>query len=489
MTIDQPHLPRRLRQPRPAQLAVRRAGLASPSRRRSVACAIALCTLGAALAAQSRPPDVDPRIEKAIAAISEDRLRATVEKLTSFGTRNTLSDPSSPTRGIGAAREWLLRELQQASPRLQVQFESFRLPKQGRILKDGVELRNVIAVLPGRSSRRIYVSAHYDTVNIAGGQNGANANRNPGAAAPVDSQLDPAQNFDVDAPGANDDGSGTALTLELARVLAGSGTEYDATLVFALWAGEEQGLFGSRLHAQRLAAGKTAVDADFNNDIVGNSHGGGGAIDSTSVRIYAQGPEDSDSRSLARYVQRVAAIYVPSHRVRPMAREDRFNRGSDQASFNLAGFPAVVFREAVENFSRQHAANDTIDGVDFRYLAQNARVNAAAAASLALAPPAPSVTGDRNQVLIARRPSGYDADLQWQPSPGAVAYRIYWREAWSNDWQHSLLVGNTTGYTLPNVSIDDFVFGVAALAAEGSESLVRAYVASPRRDPEIKVIP
>ena len=171
-----------------------------------------------------------------------------------------------------------------------------------------------------------------------------------------------------------------------------------------------------------------------------------------------------------------------------MAREDRFGRGSDQSSFTQQGFPAIVFREANENFSKQHSANDTLDGVDFAYLAQNARVNAAGAASLALAPAAPKVTSDRGQNLLGRGTSGYDADMRWNASPGAVAYRVYWRDTWSNDWQRSQTIGNVTQFALPNVSIDDFVFGVAAIGADGHESLVSAYVSPVRRSAEVKVV-
>jgi hypothetical protein len=278
--------------------------------------------------------------------------------------------------------------------------------------------------------------------------------------------------------------------MELARVLAESGLEFDATLVFALWAGEEQGLIGAHAHAARIAADETmVVDADFNNDIIGNSRGGNGIVDAETVRVYSEGPEDSASRALARYVQGRAAIYVPSHRVRLMARHDRFSRGSDHSAFNQRGFPAIVFREANENFGKQHAATDTIDGVDFAYLAQNVRINAASVASLALAPPAPQVVNDRGQPQIGRQPSGYDANLRWTASPGAVAYRIYWRDTWSSDWQHRQTIGNVTEFVLPNVSIDDFVFGVAAIGADGQESLVSAYVSPLRRDADVLLVP
>ncbi|ODT02385.1 MAG: hypothetical protein ABS52_14100 [Gemmatimonadetes bacterium SCN 70-22] len=426
---------------------------------------------GAAALAQAAPrPDADPRIEKIVAGVSPERLRAIVTRLESFGTRSTLSDTLSSTRGIGAARRWIHDEFRRSSPRLQVSFDRHPVAQQGRITRD-VDVVNVMAVLPGRSPRRVYISGHYDTVNLRAAMAAARAAA-PGQASQP--------NHDVDAPGANDDGSGTALTMELARVFAESGIEFDATLVFIAWAGEEQGLIGSMAHASALADAKGVVEANFNNDIVGNSLGGNGILDGESVKVYSLGPEDSKSRSLARYVARIAPVYVPSHRVRLMAREDRFGRGSDHSSFTANAFPAVVFREANENFRRQHSGDDKIEGMDFAYLAQNARVNAAAAASVALAPPAPVVVGDRGQALIGRGAAGYDADLRWVASPGAVAYRIYWRDAWANDWQHAQVVGNVTQYVLPNVNIDDVVLGVAAIGGDGHESLVSAYV-SPNR--------
>ncbi len=449
-------------------------------------------TVGAAPAAP--PPSADPRIERLVAAISVDRLRALDTTLVGFGTRNTLSDTASPTRGIGAARQWIFDEMQRSSPRLQVSFDTYQVAQQNRITR-AVELRNVMAVLPGRSPRRIYVSGHYDSLNLGAGGQLASATRAPqtGAAASASgaaaagqggAAVDPLQrpgiDYDLDAPGANDDGSGTVLTMELARVFAESGIEFDATLVFICWAGEEQGLIGSALHAQRLAAAKVPVEAMISNDIVGNSRGGTGIVDAGSVRVYAAGPEDSPARALARYIVSAGATYVPSHRVRPMAREDRFGRGSDQSSFTQQGFPAVVFREANENFDRQHSARDTLDGVDFAYLAQNARVNAAAVAALALSPPAPVVTNERGAARIGRDPSGYDAHLRWTASPGAVAYRVYWRDTWRFDWQHARTVGDVTDVVLPGVSIDDWVFGVAAVGPGGHESLISAYVSPVR---------
>ncbi len=443
---------------------------------------LATMPLAYSLPAQRTPaPDADPRIEKLVAAVSEQRLRELDTKLVSYGTRSTLSDATSTARGIGAARQWIYDELKRSSSRLQVSFDTHQIAQQGRITRD-VELRNVMAILPGKSSRRIYITGHYDSVNLgSGGQAALNAGtpNRQGTSADVNNN---------DAPGANDDGSGTVLTMELARVFAESGIEFDATLVFMCWAGEEQGLIGSMAHAQKLAADKVVVDANFNNDIIGNSLGGNGQIDAKSVKVYSLGPEDNMSRSLARYIERVAAVYVPSHRVRLLAREDRFGRGSDHSSFTANGFPAVVFREANENFNRQHNANDLLEGVDWRYLAQNVRVNAASAASLALAPQAPVVVNERGAPRISRAPSGYDANLQWTAVKGAAAYRIYWRDTWSNSWEHAQTVGNVTGFVLPGVSIDDWVFGVAAIGADGNESLVSAYVSPVRRMNEVKII-
>jgi len=415
-------------------------------------------------------PDVDARISKVIDSISESRMEQMLRTLVAFGTRNTLSDPTSSTRGVGAARQWIFDELRRTNPKLQVSFDTHQIPKgrSDRITRD-VELRNVVAILPGRSPRRIYVSGHYDTWNI-GPQGQAALHTAAGALAPNDN---------LDAPGANDDGSGTVLVMELARVFAESGIDFDATLIFTAVAGEEQGLIGAREEARRVKAANVPVQAIFNNDIVGGSVGGDGTVDGATIRLYSEGPEDSPSRSLAMFVRRTAARYVPSHRVRLMARRDRFGRGGDHTAWNLEGFAAVGFRESRENYSKQHNANDTIDGVSFAYLAQNTRVNAAAMAVLALAPPPPTVNNERGQPMLDRRPSGYDAHLRWNASNGAAGYRVFWREAWAPDWEHETYVGNVTEYTLPHANVDDWVFGVAAVDAGSHESTVSAYVAAP----------
>lgn len=441
-----------------------------------------LALAGSPIASAGPAQDLDPEITRLVASVSEERLGTILKKLESFETRNTLSSTDSPTRGIGAAREWIRQEMQGYSPRLQVSFDAYNILKQGRITRD-VEIRNVMAVLPGKSARRIYISGHYDTVAFAGGQGNANAGGAPGSR---NSSADPSAPLDNPAPGVNDDGSGTAVAIELARVFSQSGIDFDATLVFMAHVAEEQGLMGAWLHANRAVDQKISIQAVLNNDIVGNDTGGNGIVDGATIRVYSEGPEDSPSRSLARFVQRWGARYVPSHRVRPMARPDRFGRGGDHTAYNQLGFAAVGFRESRENFDRQHDPRDTFEGISLPYLAQNARVNAAAAATLALAPPPPSVTNERGQPSITRAPSGYDANLSWAPSPRAAAYRVFWRETWVPDWQHDLTVGNVTNVVLPNLQIDDYVFGVAAIDAAGHESSVTAYVSPARAEMNIK---
>ncbi len=439
---------------------------------------------GGSLSASAQ--EMDPRITQLVSAVSEERLSNTLRMLQSFETRSSLSSLDSSTRGAGAAREWILKEMRSYSPKLQVSFDAYVVPPQGRITRQ-IDLRNVMAVLPGRSPRRIYVSGHYDTVARPGGQGATNA-APPDPDAPPARPADPNAPLDNLAPGVNDDGSGTALTMELARIFSTSGMEFDATLVFMCHAGEELGLVGARLHAQKAAEQKIPIVGVLNNDIVGNDKGGNGIIDGATIRVYSEGPEDSPSRALARFVQRWGGIYVPSHKVRLMSRPDRFGRGGDHSAYNQLGFTAVGFRESRENFTRQHDVRDTFEGISLPYLAQNARVNAAAAAALALAPPAPVVNSERGQPMISRAPSGYDANLKWTASPGAVAYRIFWREAWGPDWQHDVLVGNVTNLVLPNMQIDDYVFGVAAVDGAGHESTISSYVTPPRANTAIKTV-
>ena len=444
-------------------------------------------TLGRPAFAQTG--DLDPRIVNLVGSVSEERLSNILRKLQSFETRSSLSSTTSTTRGIGAAREWILEEMKSYSPEAAGQLRHLSGREAGPH-----HARRRDAQRDGDSARP-QPAAHLHQRPLRHGgpawRPGHGERRRQPAADPdarTAPPADPNAPLDNLAPGVNDDGSGTALTIELARVFSQSGIDFDATLVFMCHVGEEQGLVGARLHAQKAVAEKIPIEAVLNNDIVGNDKGGNGIIDGATIRVYSEGPEDSPSRALARFVQRWGGRYVPSHKVRPMARPDRFGRGGDHSAYNQLGFTAVGFRESRENFTRQHDVRDTFEGISLPYLAQNARVNAAAAATLALAPPPPVVTSDRGQPQITRAPSGYDANLKWTAAPGAAAYRIFWREAWGVDWQHDMLVGNVTTSCLPNMQIDDYVFGVAAVDAAGHESFVTAYVTPPRASTEIKTV-
>lgn len=419
---------------------------------------------------------VDPRITSILEDVSADRLYDYLEALTDFETRHSLSFSDRPDFGVLPAREYIRETMQSFSDRLQVDFDCYTVEPQGRIPTEA-ELCNVVAILPGRSDRRIYVSGHYDTVarlqadpSSGGGGGGFDWTR-----------------FDNPAPGANDDGSGTVLTMEAARVLAQSGLEFDATLVFVAFVAEEEGLVGASLHAAKAEREGWRIDAVFNNDIIGNSLGGNGILDSRTLRVFSEDPMDSPSRQLARFIRRQGGAYMPGHEVRLIAREDRFGRGGDHTAFNRRGFAGVRFSESRENYSRQHMAADTLGGVDFDYLAKNTRVNVAGVATLALAPAAPNVDLGRGPAL-GRGESGYHADVRWERSAGATGYRIVWREAWTPDWQHEVTVGDVDRFVLENISIDDYVFGVGAIGPGGHESLVSAYVRPPRARSDIREV-
>lgn len=415
----------------------------------------------ASTAVAQSSPVTDPRIEGVLQEISPDRMAEYLRALTDLDTRHSMSLGEGPRRGVEPAREYILETFRGFSDRLTADLDCYTIPAQGRIPGE-VELCNVVAILPGRSDRRIYVSGHYDTV-----------------ARRADTGSFDWDRWDNPAPGANDDGSGTVLTMELARVLSQSGINFDATLVFAALVAEEEGLVGATLHAQKAARDSIRIDGVFNNDIIGNSVGGNGILDSRTVRVFSEGPEDSMSRQMARFIRRWAAPYVPGHEVRLIAREDRFGRGGDHTAFNRLGYAGVRFSESRENYSRQHTPEDTFDGVDFEYLARNARVNAAAVATVALAPPAPIIDMGRGP-LLSRGQSGYAAHMRWQESAGAVGYRIVWRETWAMDWQHEMFVGPGAEHVFEDISIDDYTFGIAAVGAGGHESLVSPFVRPPR---------
>jgi hypothetical protein len=410
---------------------------------------------------------VDPVVQQIVAAISEERIAENLKALERFETRHTLSDPTHPTRGIGAARTWIFEQFRRYSPRLQVSFDTHYVKKQGQRLVRDVELRNVVAVLPGtrQPERRILICAHYDSLAIVRGPDG---------------QVDWTQT-EVVAPGVNDNGSGTAAVLELARVL--SQYEFEKTLVFIAFAGEEQGLVGSTLYAQKARREGQIIEAVLNNDIIGSDVAGDGASATRVVWVFSEDPADSPSRQLARYVKRIGELYVPSMRVEMIFRHDRFGRGGDHTPFHQEGYAAVRLTTPNENFAHQHSATDTFANASPAYATLVTRINAAVAASLALAPKPPVVTTERGMPLIGRGRSGYAAHLRWRnenPEPDLAGYVIVMRATTAPDWEREIFVGVVNEYVLEGVSIDAATFGVKAVDREGHESLVSAYVNPPR---------
>jgi hypothetical protein len=452
-----------------------------------------VCTLGVAGLAQSAPTSkapgagapepmaVDARIAAALQQVSAERIRANVEKLVSFGTRSTISAQDGAAvaagRGVGAAREWIKSEFEgyakDCGGCLEVKTDSFTEPAADRIPQP-TEITNVYAVLKGtdaeNAKRIVLVTGHYDSRN--------------------------SDILDVkgDAPGANDDGSGTAVSLECARVL--SKLKFPATIIFLTVAGEEQGLNGSQ-HFARMAKEKMAkeqgwdLEAVLNNDIVGGDKSA--EQDHSVVRVFSEGlpaaateqevrrirslggENDSGSRQLARYIADVGRAYDAGVKAALVFRLDRYLRGGDHYSFNQQGFAAVRFTEFREDFHHQHQNVRSENGmeygdvekfVDFDYVAHVARLNAATLASLASAPAPPA------NVHLLTKDLENDSTLTWESSPGRLAsgYEIMWRGTTSPEWEHVEKVGNVTRATL-KLSKDNVIFAVRAVDAQGHRSL------------------
>ncbi len=422
--------------------------------------------------AVAQPPAKDARVEAIVRRISPERLRENVESLERFGTRHTLSDTVSPTRGIGAARRWIKSQFEEYARssygRMSVAYEQTIVPPDARIPRP-TAIVNVVATLhpadPANPSarRRIIIGGHYDS-----------------RAADVMDAVG-------DAPGADDDGSGSAIVLELLRVL--STESFNATLVFVCFAGEEQGLFGSRAMAKLAASEGWDVEGVLSNDIVGASRGGDGSADSATVRVFSEAytpldtgivfarrnalglENDGASRGLARYAYGICGRYVSGFHVNMVYRLDRYLRGGDHEPFHRAGFAAVRFTEAKEDFAHQHqnvqrakGIGDLSEFMDFSYLARVARVNAATAASLAFAPAPVPHAG-----IVTSHP-GYDTQLRWNssPGPGTAGYLVRWRATQSPVWEHALFTKDTT-VTL-GLSKDDFLFGVEVVNQQGDAS-------------------
>ena len=432
----------------------------------------------------AEPVAVDSRISAALQQVSAQRIRTNIEKLASFGTRSTISaqDPAAIAtgRGIGAAREWIKSEFERYAKDcggcLEVKTDSFTEPAADRIPQP-TEITNIYAVLKGTdekdAKRIVLVTGHYDS-------------RNSDTLNTTD-----------DAPGANDDGSGTAVSLECARVL--SKLKFPATIIFLTVAGEEQGLNGSRHFAKMAKELGWNLEAALNNDIVGGDKSAG--QDRSVVRVFSEGlpaaateqeirrirglggENDSGSRQLARYIADVGRAYDAGVKPLLVFRLDRYLRGGDHSSFNQQGFAAVRFSEFREDFHHQHQNVRTENGVeygdlpkfvDFDYVARVARLNAAALATLASAPAPPA------NVHLLTKDLENDSTLTWEASPGGLAsgYEILWRATTSPEWEHIQKYGDVTRATL-KLSKDNVIFAVRAVDAQGHRSL--AVVPLPER--------
>jgi hypothetical protein len=420
----------------------------------------------------------DPHIAEAIRQVSTDHIRQTIEKLVSFNNRSTISAQDEESikagKGIGAAREWIKAEFERYSKdcggRLEVKTDTFTEQATERIPKPTV-ITNVYAVLrgsdPAQADRIVLVTGHYDSRN-----------------SDTLNVTDP-------APGANDDASGTAVSLECARVLsqASSKVKFPATIIFLTVAGEEQGLNGS-LHFAKMAKQQGwKIEAVLNNDIVGGNLGPG--QDTGVVRVFSEGlpavaseaeikriralggESDSTSRELARFIVDVGRSYDAGVKPMMIFRLDRFLRGGDHSSFNQQGFAAVRFTEFREDFDRQHQTPRTENGVEygdltkfvnFDYVSHVARLNAAILASLGLATAPPA------SVKILTKNLENDTTVVWEPSAGASAYEIVWRSTTAPDWEYVQTVSSGTRATL-KVSKDNVIFGVRAVDAAGHRSL------------------
>jgi hypothetical protein len=444
-----------------------------------------------ALSASAQYKAVNPQITKIVSEVSEERVGAIQKKLGDFGTRNIFSSQDNPTRGVGAARKWIYDQFRSYSPRLEVSYDQYRLKKEttrGTRITDDVDLYNVVAVLPGTTNReqRIIISGHYDSLNMS---------RAPGEPAPQPGDPPgPARDSNVDAPGVTDDASGTACVMELARVL--SQYQFEKTLIFIAFAGEEQGLIGSSLYAEKARKMNMKIEAVLNSDIIGSDVGGDGRTENRRVNIFSEDPIDSPSREIARYMKEIGERYVPSMEVDPVFRADRFGRGGDHTPFNLEGFPAIRVSTPVENFANQHSATDLFSNTSPSYTTRVTRVNGAVAAALAWAPKSPTVGEEVERfgrkvpnLLLTRGKSRYDAELKWKnenPEPDLAGYVIMIRKSTSPFWEREIYVGNVTEYTLTDVSIDELVFGVKAIDKDGNESLTSPYVQPARQKRKIE---
>ncbi|WNO55131.1 M28 family metallopeptidase [Stakelama saccharophila] len=399
-----------------------------------------------------------------------ERLKATVEKLVSFGTRHTLSDPDDPERGIGAARHWFGAQLTKISDDCGgcITVANIARGFTGERAPDGVRVVDVLGFQKGRDPNRVVIVMGH-----------------------IDSRVSDVMDYTSDAPGANDDASGVALVLEAARIL--SKEKFDATIIYAALSGEEQGLWGGKLLADTAREKGWVVSGVLNNDIVGNTIGQNGAKVDDRVRVFSEGirasetlkeqmqrradggADDGPSRALAKAIDGVAEGIPGGLDAFLVHRPDRFGRGGDHEPFLKLGYPAVRFSVGAENYTQQHQDlrteggieyGDTVDKMDFAYLAKVTAINVGTLARLASAPQAPE-----NPVIEGALST--DTTVRWKPVEGAAGYRIHWRRADKQDWTHHKDVpAGTTELVLKNVIVDDNFVGVGALDDQGHESIV-----------------
>jgi len=415
----------------------------------------------------------DQRIYDIIEAVSAERIAIDITKLADFGTRHTLSDTTSQTRGIGAARRWIKSEFEKTAASCNGCLEVFyqkNLIKKGdndRITKD-VWVVNVVAVKRGTKYPDRYIIMSGD----------------------IDSRVSDPNNYTSDSPGANDNASGMAGTMEAARVL--SKYDFENSIIFAGLSGEEQGLYGGKGLAEHAKENNWDIIGILNNDMIGNIKGVDGIVSNTDFRIFSEpvpptesererklrrfygGEVDGISRQLARYVHKTVKTYMPEMNPMLIYRLDRFGRGGHHRPFNDVGFAGIRIMEAHENYTQQHQDirtengidyGDKLEHVDFDYAKKLTAVNAINLASIAWAPPAPEEV--KIGGIVA--PS---AKFEWSKVDGAVGYKIYWRDTTSPTWDYSRYVGDVTEYALEGVVIDNFFFGVSAVGKDGFESPV-----------------
>ena len=441
-----------------------------PPALRSLLVAVVFAVTCTPVQVQQRPvgalglPDVaiglarDPALADAIADISAAQIRETDSVLVSFGTRHTMSDTLSDTRGIGAARRYLHEKLGGYSKAcggcLRVEYDPAMLEMRGHPQRPLVNVVNVLAWLPGRDTTRVLVmGGHYDSCICS----------RP--------DLGPLARFEATqaAPGADDDGSGTSAVVELARVFSKHFPRgLETSVIFVAYSGEEEGLYGSTHLAQRLHAAGYKIVSAFTDDIVGNVVADDGTVDSTSARIFGAEPDNGPSRELARYAWATGMIYNPSFTVLPVFRLDRISRGGDHSPYVGLGDPGLRFTERLENYKRQHLPTDDFAHVNFGYVANVARHNASVVGALANAPAPPVALARRDQAS-----GGSKWMITWTPVSGATGYEVLFRHTIEPTWSKIYPAGAATSFLLPD-QLDDGWAAVRSIGANGSRSLASA---------------